>query len=65
MIYNSLQPGVFTTMICFIIRPPFLYHHCDQVTKLIIVVKMPGCKLLYIIQVKEFFLALPDIKGFN
>ena len=36
-----------------------------QVTKPIIVVKMPGCKLLYIIQVKRIFLALYDIKDFD
>ena len=57
MIYNSLQLGIFTTMIGFITWPPFLYHHLykgGQVTKPIIVVKMPGCKLLYIIPVKGF-----------
>ena len=44
-------------MIGFVTWPPFLYHHLykgGQVTKPIIAVKMPGCKLLYIIQVKEF-----------
>ena len=45
-------------MIGFVTWPPFLYHHLEykggQVTKPIIVVKMPGCKLLYIIQVKGF-----------
>ena len=48
MTYNSLQ-GIFTTMIGLVTWPPFLYHifiiyKGDQVTKLIIVVKIP-CKL--------------------
>ena len=43
MTYNSLQ-GTFTTMIGFVTWPP-----------LIIVVKVP-CKLLYVIQVKEFLI---------
>ena len=46
-------------MIDFVTWPPFLFHHLlykgGQVTKPIIVVKMP-CKLLYIIQVKEFLI---------
>ena len=44
-------------MIGFVTWPPFLYHHLykgSQVTKPIVVVKMPSCKLLYIIQVKGF-----------
>ena len=69
MIYNSLQPGIFTTMIGFVTWPPFLYHHLykgGQVTKPIIVVKMPGCKLLYVYHSsKRIFLALPDIKDFG
>ena len=40
MTYNSLQ-GTFTTMIGFVTWPPF--------------VKVP-CKLLYVIQVKEFLI---------
>ena len=63
MIYNSLQ-GIFTTMIGFVAWPPLLYHHLykgGQVTKQIIVVKMPGCKLIYVS--KRIFLALLDIKG--
>ena len=47
MTYNSLQ-GTFTTMIGFVTWPPY-----D--TKPIIVVKVP-CKLLYVIQVKEFLI---------
>ena len=39
---------IFTTMIGFVTWPPF----GRQVTKLIIVVKIP-CKLLYVIQVKD------------
>ena len=54
MIYNSLQPGIFTTMIGFVTWPPFLYHHRGQVTKPIIVVKVPSCKLLHIIQINGF-----------
>ena len=55
MTYNSLQ-GIFTTMIGFVTWPPYVYIKDDgtkggQVTKPIIVVKMP-CKLLYVIQVK-------------
>ena len=44
MTYNSLQ-GIFTTMI----------QKGGQVTKPIVVVKMP-CKLLYVIQVKGFLI---------
>ena len=58
MIYNSLQPAIFTTMIGFITWPTFctIFYKGRQlqVTKPIIVVKMPSCKLLYIIQVKGF-----------
>ena len=58
MTYNSLQ-GTFTTMIGFVTWPPFctiiFYIYCGQVTKPIIVVKVP-CKLLYVIQVKEFII---------
>ena len=56
MIYNSLQ-GIFTTMIGFVTWPPYkrLVQKGGQVTKPIIVVKMP-CKLLYVIQVKEFLI---------
>ena len=54
MIYNNLQLGIFTTIIGFVTWLPFLYHHRGQVTKPIMVVKMPSCKLLYIIQVKGF-----------
>ena len=50
MTYNSLQ-GTFTTMIGFVTWPPYK----SQVTKPIIVVKVP-CKLLYVIQVKEFLI---------
>ena len=41
-------------MIGFVTWPPFLYHHLykGQVTKPIIIVKIPGCKLMYIIQVR-------------
>ena len=58
MIYNSLQLGIFTTMIGFVTWPPFLYHRLykgGHVIKPIIVVITPGYKLLYIIniQVKE------------
>ena len=66
MIYNSSQ-SILTAMIGFVTWPPFLYHQGGQVTKPIIVVKMP-CGLLYVIQVKGFliksfnFLALLDIK---
>ena len=52
MTYNSL-PGIFTTMIGFVTWPP--YKKGGQVTKPIIVVKMP-CKLLYVIQVKGFLI---------
>ena len=48
MTYNSLQ-GIFTTMIGFVTW----LQKGGQVTKPIIVVKMP-CKLLYVIQVKGF-----------
>ena len=51
MTYNSLQ-GTFTTMIGFVTWPPYKMHKGGQVTKPIIVVKVP-CKLLYVIQVKE------------
>ena len=59
MTYNSLQ-GIFTTMIGFVTWPPYTYMKDDgtkrcQVTKSIIVVKMP-CKLLYVIQVKGFLI---------
>ena len=54
MTYNSLQ-GIFATMIGFVTWPPFYYIQGGQVTKPIIVVKMP-CKLLYVIQVKEFLI---------
>ena len=50
MTYNSLQ-GIFTTMIGFVTWPPYKVQKGGQVTKPIIVVKMP-CKLLYVIQVK-------------
>ena len=40
-------------MIGFVTWPP-LYNKGAQVTKPIIVVKMPSCKLLYIIQVTGF-----------
>ena len=68
MTYNSLQ-GIFTTMIGFVTWPPYKsVQKGGQVTKLIIVVKIP-CKLLYVIQVKEFkmfnFLALLDIRDFG
>ena len=54
MTYNSLQ-GIFTTMIGFVTWPPYKRYiqKGGQVTKTIIVVKMP-CKLLYVIQVKGF-----------
>ena len=52
MTYNSLE-GIFTTMIGFVTWPP--YYKGGQVTKPIIVVKMP-CKLLYVIQVKGFLI---------
>ena len=52
MTYNSLQ-GTFTTMIGFVTDlATFLYYHGGQVTKPIIVVKVPY-KLLYVIQVKN------------
>ena len=51
MTYNSLQ-GIFTTMIGFVTWPS---NKGGQVTKPIIVVKVP-CKLLYVIQVKEFLI---------
>ena len=51
MTYNTLQ-GIFTTMIGFVTWPPYIQKG-GQVTKPIIVVKMP-CKLLYVIQVKGF-----------
>ena len=57
MIYNSLY-----SMIAFVIWPPFctvIFYKGGQVTKPIIVVKML-CKLLYIIQIKNFLL---DIKA--
>ena len=57
MTYNSLQ-GIFTTMIGFVTWPPFctiIYIQGGQVTKPIIVVKMP-CELLYVIQVKGFLI---------
>ena len=59
MTYNSLQ-GISTTMIGFVTCMATLYIKDDgtkggQVTKPIIVVKMP-CKLLYVIQVKEFLI---------
>ena len=53
MTYNSLQ-GIFTTMIGFVTWPPYkddIVQKGGQVTKPIIVVKMP-CKLLYVIQFK-------------
>ena len=58
MTYNSLQ-GIFTTMIGFY-HLATLYIRDDstkggQVTKPIIVVKMP-CKLLYVIQRKGFLI---------
>ena len=57
MTYNILQ-GIFTIMIGFVTWPPFSHHHYykgGQVTKPIIVVKIP-CKLLYVIQVvKKIF----------
>ena len=49
MTYNSLQ-GIFTTIIGFVTWPTIVQKG-GQVTKLIIVVKIP-CKLLYVIQVK-------------
>ena len=58
MTYNSLQ-GTFTTMIGFVTWPPYIYKMIVQkggkVTKPIIVVEVP-CKLLYVIQVKEFLI---------
>ena len=48
--------GIFTAMIGFVTWPPFctmLFYKGGQVTKPIIVVKI-SCKLLYVIQVKEF-----------
>ena len=55
MTYNSLQ-GIFTTMIGFVTWPPYKsVQKGGQVTKPIIVVKIP-CKLLYVIQVKEFLI---------
>ena len=55
MTYSSLQ-GTFTTMIGFVTWPPYKRLQKDgQVTKTIIVVKVP-CKLLYVIQVKEFLI---------
>ena len=58
MTYNSLQ-GIFTTMIGFVTWPPYIQKMIvqkgGQVTKPIIVVKMP-CKLLYVIQVKGFLI---------
>ena len=65
MTYNSLQ-GIFTTMIGFVTWPPYIYIYIykmivqkgGQVTKPIIVVKMP-CKLLF------NFLALLDIRVFG
>ena len=57
MTYNSLQ-GIFTTMIGLVTWPPFctiIFYQGGQVTKSIIVVKMP-CKLLYVIQVKGFLI---------
>ena len=69
MTYNSLQ-GIFTTMIGIVTWPPYTQKG-GQVTKPIIVVKMP-CKLLYIchsskrILNKMFnFLALLDIRVFG
>ena len=56
MTYNSLQ-GIFTTMIGFVTWPPFVptsfirwpsdkaNHSCEK-----------PCKLLYVIQVKEFLI---------
>ena len=55
-------------MIGFVTWSPFSYHHLykgGQVTKPIIVVKMSGCKLLYVILSKRICLALPDIKDFG
>ena len=50
MTYNSLQ-GIFTTMIGFVTWPPYvqkmIVQKGGQVTKPIIVVKMP-CKLLHV-----------------
>ena len=54
MTYNSLQ-GIFTTMIGFVTWPRQSQSQGGQVTKPIIVVKMP-CKLLYVIQVKGFLI---------
>ena len=60
-------------MIGFVTWPPFctiIIYKSSQVTKPIIVVKMP-CKLLYVIQVKGFLikcfniLALLDIRVFG
>ena len=42
-------------MIGFVTWPPYLVQKGGQVTKPIIVVKMP-CKLLYVIQVKGFLI---------
>ena len=68
MTYNSLQ-GIFTTMIGFVTWPPL--QKGGQVTKPIIVVKMP-CKLSVVchssirILNKMFnFLALLDIRVFG
>ena len=46
---HSSSQGIFTTMIGFVTWPPF-----DQVTKPIMVVKIP-CELLCVIKVKGFF----------
>ena len=60
MTYHSLQ-GIFTTMIGFVTWSTYIIIKDDlvqkggQVTKPIIVVKIP-CKLLYFIQVKGFLM---------
>ena len=54
-------------MIGFVAWPvPSFFYEGGKVIKPIIVVKMPGCKLLYIIQVKGFsWPYIPDIKDFG
>ena len=66
MIYNSLQRGIFITMIGFVTWPLFCtitFYKGNQVTKPIIVVKIPGCNYETIVyhSSKRIFLTLPDI----
>ena len=67
MIYNSSQPRHFHNYdwLCRL-ASTIIFYEGGKVIKPIIVVKMPGCKLLYIIQVKGFsWPYIPDIKDFG